>query len=330
MQLSEAFIKEFMAVFQAPGFVKPHLHHFVTEQEMKLAIGLKDQSLTGLEIAALLQEPLENVNVWLEQSYQRHVINKTVEHGTTLYTSGEFYRRLDNFCLFGNYHVLPKEVRRRLDQWCYEEYMQRHNYFKQVLDTEPDYDNCHNDWVLLLPEVEEMIDAAGQIRVLPCNCKIMADNCGHSREICIFFEQTITDRTGGRELSRAEAKALVRRLDKEGLMHTGGPYDWREKGPAVVCNCCTCCCYPFRAAQQLSTKGKWPRSRYVAGYDRDKCRMCGLCAKRCPFGAFKLSPTEVEKEGKKVWDVVFDSALCWGCGLCANTCPTEAITMRSI
>jgi len=117
-------IDEFIAVFEAPGFAKPHLHHFVTGQEMKIVVAIKDQCFTGQEIAALLQEPLENVNVCLEQAYQRHVINKTVEHGTTLYTSGNFYGRLDNFCLFGNYHVLPKEVRRRLDQWCYEEYMQ--------------------------------------------------------------------------------------------------------------------------------------------------------------------------------------------------------------
>jgi len=322
-------IEEFMAAFQAPEFIKPYLHHFVTGQEIKLVAGLKEQSLTGPEIAAMLQVPPEQTGVFLEQAYRRHVIDKTVKHGVTRYAAGDFYGRLDNFCLFGNYQVLPKEVRRRLDRWCFDEYLQRHEHFQQVLDNEPDYENCHNDWVLLLPEVEEMIDAAREIRVLPCNCKIMADNCEHSREICIYFDQSITERTGGRELTRAEAKELVRRLDREGLMHTGGPYNWREQGPSVVCNCCTCCCYPFRAALRLGTKGKWPRSRYVAGYDRNQCRSCGLCAKRCPFGAFYLRDTGVEKDGRMVKDVAFASDLCWGCGLCANACPTGAITMQN-
>ncbi len=39
--------EEFMELFEVPDFVKPYLHHFVTEQEMELIVKLKG---TGISI----------------------------------------------------------------------------------------------------------------------------------------------------------------------------------------------------------------------------------------------------------------------------------------
>lgn len=320
----------FMKVFRVPEFIRPYLHFFVAEREIRLITVLQDGSLTGEEVARLWREPHQEVSGFLEQAYRRHVVDRAYKDGIALYSAGDFYGRLDNYSKFGNYHVVPLKIRHMLDQWCFEEYLQRNGYFSKITGGQPDYGNCHNEWVLLLPEVEAMIDAAGRIGVVPCNCKMMAGNCGHSREICLLFDDTITDRTAGRELTREEARELVRRLDREGLMHTGGPHDWQEKGPGVVCNCCSCCCYPFRAASKLGTKGKWPRSRYVASYNRDKCRLCGLCAGRCQFGAFYFDGNGLDQGGKIRKNVVFNSELCWGCGLCANSCPGGAIVMEKV
>jgi Pyruvate/2-oxoacid:ferredoxin oxidoreductase delta subunit len=309
-----------MAVFRAPEFVKPYWHHFVTEQEMELVARMDSRRLSRDEIASLFVEPVPDVDRLLEEAYRRFVVNKEEKEGVVYYTAGEFYDRLDNQCKFGNYYVLPPKIRRRLDRWCYEEYLQRHNYFQLVVDNDPDYDNCHNELILLASEVEEMIGAAESIMALPCNCKMLADNCDRPREVCMFFDNHITDRTGGRYLSKEEARELLRMADRSGLIHTGGPYNWREKGLAAVCNCCADCCYPLRAAQQLGTKGKWPKSRYIARYDADKCRLCGRCLKRCQFGAFY-------DDGSTM---AFNPDLCWGCGLCANTCPEGAITMEKV
>ena len=87
---------------------------------------------------------------------------------------------------------------------------------------------------------------------------------------------------------------------------------------------------PFRAAQQLGTKGKWPKSRYIAKYDPEKCRLCGRCVQRCHFGAFYHDGTSQERRGKEKKNVAFNSDLCWGCGLCANTCPDKAIAMEKL
>jgi len=79
------------------------------------------------------------------------------------------------------------------------------------------------------------------------------------------------DRGHGRRLTQEAAIALVRRADKQGLMHTADS-DWQARGLHAICNCCACDCYPFRAAQELGSKGVWPRSRYIAAYDRTGVR----------------------------------------------------------
>ncbi|NLE74103.1 MAG: hydrogenase iron-sulfur subunit [Actinobacteria bacterium] len=56
----------------------------------------------------------------------------------------------------------------------------------------------------------------------------------------------------------------------------------------------------------------------VAKIDLTNCIECGLCAKKCPYGAIKL----VGEEGKTP-EVI--SALCKGCGTCAADCPKECI-----
>jgi len=319
----------FSKVFAAPEFITPYLHFFAAETEMRLVVLLGKESLTAEDIAARMSGRTEEINGLLHEAFNRQIINQETKDGSIYYSASNFGSRLDNFCMFGNYTVIPRKVRKKLDEWCFEEYLKRNDYFKKVIDADPEYDNCHNEWVLLLDEVEALIDAAPVIRVLPCDCKMMADNCDYSREICLTLDpKRITDRTGGRDLTKEEAKQLVRKLDREGLMHTGGPPNWKEAGPSVVCNCCSCCCYPFRAAKQLGTKGKWPKARYVAELDREKCISCGLCAGRCHFAAFNVDKVDQTAGLKKA--ISFNADLCWGCGLCVNTCPVQAIRLVEI
>jgi len=56
----------------------------------------------------------------------------------------------------------------------------------------------------------------------------------------------------------------------------------------------------------------------VADIDLKNCNNCGICYKRCPYGAIKVD------EDEKPWVI---KALCKGCGLCAADCPKECITI---
>jgi Pyruvate/2-oxoacid:ferredoxin oxidoreductase delta subunit len=313
-------LDRFSTEIESPDFITPYLHFFATEEEMRLVthIGRAGHSAPSTVESALL-----------DRAYQLCLLDREEKEGSLSYRAGNFYNILKRFALFGNYHVIPRPARQQLDGWDFAEYVRRNDNFRKVIDTGPDYDSCHNEWVLLAGEVEEMIDAATAIRLLPCDCKMLADNCTHSREICLILDQRlISDRTGGRDLDRTEAKELIRTLEKEGLMHTGGPPNWRDTGPSVICNCCGCCCYPFRASRLLGAKGKWPKSRYVAAHDAALCSSCGACVKRCYFNAFSFSEGAAGPNAAR--RVSFDPELCWGCGICSSACPTHAIVMTEI
>jgi ferredoxin len=191
-------------------------------------------------------------------------------------------------------------------------------------------DGVPNDDVLLLHEVEEMVQAAQHIVVEPCDCRRLGQHCERPVETCFWFDDvalSALDRGYGRRLSQEEALDLIRWTDKKGLMHTGDS-QWRSHGLAHLCNCCACDCYPFRAAQELGSKGTWPRTRYLAVYDAERCNLCGACVRRCHFDAFYHDGATIEIDGKTKDNVVYDPERCWGCGLCANTCPSGAIVMR--
>jgi Pyruvate/2-oxoacid:ferredoxin oxidoreductase delta subunit len=315
MTVQEAF----SAAVESPAFIMPYLHLFATAEEMRLVV------LIG---RAGGSAPPGTENALLDRAYKGYLLDREERDGSVSYRAGSFYNILKHFALFGNYHVIPRPVRRQLDAWDFAEYLRRNDNFRKVIDARPDYEACHNEWVLLASEAEEMIDASTALRLIPCDCKMLADNCAYSREICLILDQRlISDRTGGRDLDRQEAKELIRSLEKEGLMHTGGPPNWRETGPSVICNCCGCCCYPFRASRLLGAKGKWPRSRYVAAHDAALCSSCGACVRRCHFKAFSLAAALKAGAQRRV---SFNSELCWGCGICASACPAHAITMVEI
>jgi NAD-dependent dihydropyrimidine dehydrogenase PreA subunit len=190
-----------------------------------------------------------------------------------------------------------------------------------------------NDSVMLLSEVEEMIDAATDIIVQPCDCRRLGQYCDRPVKTCIWLDElarTALDRGLGERISREEAIRLLRNADRNGLMHTAD-HNWRTNGLHAICNCCSCDCYPFRAAQQLDSKGIWPQIHYVAIYQPDRCSLCGLCVQRCHFEAFYHDGAKVAGVGGKEKPTVsFDPNRCWGCGLCVNSCPTEAITLRKL
>jgi ferredoxin len=87
---------------------------------------------------------------------------------------------------------------------------------------------------------------------------------------------------------------------------------------------------PFRAGIELGFKGMLPRSHYIAVFDPGKCSYCGICMRRCQFGAWEHDGTTVKVNGKMKGNIVYNSEKCWSCGLRANTCPSDAITMKAL
>ncbi len=323
-------LDDFIAAFGVWEEARPYLHLVVDGDEMRLVLALRGRPATAAEAAGLLGMPEEEAADLLRRAYSRCVVDKVEEGGRVAYAAGTFYNRLDHFAKYENWDDIPAADRRAIDRRFLDEFIALHRpaIERKMRGLEVE---CAppNDTVLLLPEVEEMLDAATVIALQPCDCRRLGQFCGRPVGTCLNLDDSaraILDRGHGRPLDREEAKELVRWADRQGLMHTADGA-WRAHGLHAICNCCACDCYPFRAAQQVGSKGVWPRSRWVAAYDAADCTMCGACVRRCHFGAFYHDGTTALAGGKEKATVRFDAARCWGCGLCANTCPSGAVVM---
>jgi heterodisulfide reductase subunit A len=72
-------------------------------------------------------------------------------------------------------------------------------------------------------------------------------------------------------------------------------------------------------ASILLNKNRFSVEAITAVIDEDLCKMCGLCAGVCPFGAVTWQKKQVAR---------VTSAACAGCGTCAAECRFGAIEMR--
>jgi ferredoxin len=328
MTLLDEFVQQFGVWEEA----QPYVSLMVERDEMRLVVAAQGRAVTVEEAAGLLDLSRGQAAGLLRRAYQRHVVDKVVEEGVR-YTPGTFWHRLDHFAKYENWDDIPAAERRRINRRFLDEFIARHRAdVERMMRGMTPEGGVPNDAVLLLHEVEEMLRAATHIIVQPCDCRRLGQNCDRPVETCIWLDSVALaalDRGHGRRLTCEEAIALVRRADKAGLMHTADS-EWQSRGLHAICNCCACDCYPFLAAQELRSKGVWPRSRYVAFHDAERCNLCGACVRRCHFDAFLHDGVVVEIDGKPKKNIVYDPERCWGCGLCANTCPSEAIAMESL
>lgn len=324
---------EFITLFGVWEEAQPYLDMIINEVEIHLVVRMGGRSLTRAQIADLMGWSEPQGSKLIQQAYGRCILNKKMEDGVARYTAANFYSRLDQFAKYENWDDIPVDDRRIINQRFKDEFVARHknNVMRKMQGLEAE-NALPNDTVMLLDEIIEMISAANEIVVQPCDCRKLGGNCDFPVETCIWLDEGAReslDRGFGRRLTIEEAIELVRWTDKKGLMHTADS-EWKSRGLHAICNCCSCDCYPFQAAQKLGSKGFWPKSRYVAAYDPDPCNLCGACVKRCHFDAFYQDGSVLEMNGKDKKGIQFDPEKCWGCGLCANICPTNAIVMTGI
>ncbi|MCX5994230.1 MAG: hypothetical protein NT177_08485, partial [Chloroflexi bacterium] len=96
----------------------------------------------------------------------------------------------------------------------------------------------------LMPDedIEGIIDSTTRIAVVKCPCRRMAQKCDRPLEVCLQLnkgaEYTIK-RGSGREVSKEEAKKILRTAAEGGLVHSVG----HTAGVGHnICNCCPDCC----------------------------------------------------------------------------------------
>ncbi|WP_461206673.1 FAD-dependent oxidoreductase [Clostridium sp. DL1XJH146] len=143
-------------------------------------------------------------------------------------------------------------------------------------------------------EVSKFLNENTIFSLSDCACRTsreaIGEGCGHLKEdICIQMGHAAEYyiKTGrGKEITREEAFAVIKKAEENGLMHSIPNTDGPGKTHAI-CNCCGCGCFNMRLSNRWINPDM-VRSNYVSQIDKDKCVACGECVENCPANALKL------------------------------------------
>ena len=288
--------------FKMPEAALPLLDFFFSEEEQEFIADAGQDEITPSEV------PLD----FLNREFQRGILSK-IDGNDNAFRLNDFYGMLDVFCVSDTlkYRTLPRGLRRQLDDWYFEQYL-----------SGLDCDLTHrpsSDRVLTLDEMLAFIDEQSEpLYWSVCDCKALSGDCGLPSRTCINYRPGVNSFAGrgvSEEITRREAKEIIKKADEAGLVHTVSDHG--------ICNCCDDCCYLFRGQRVRQSVGFWPRSPHIVEFDKDQCIACGKCTSRCRFfHVFSKHGTGRESS------IRADRRNCIGCALCAQTCPTGALRMR--
>lgn len=177
--------------------------------------------------------------------------------------------------------------------------------------------------ILSYEKSSHIIDAADMISVGICFCRHkmehMGQACDKPQDVCLSFgniAKSLVEKGIAREISKPEAHDILKQCVDNGLAQIG---DNIKNKPAVICNCCGCCCDLLLSYKKTGMSTIISPSNYIAEIDDSVCTNCGVCIEKCPVDAISLI-------GEKT---VVDKSWCLGCGVCSNFCKTKACKMKA-
>jgi len=192
----------------------------------------------------------------------------------------------------------------------------------------------HYGQIVPIEDVERIFGFVNSIIRTSCLCRRMLH--GEERRYCYgislgpdggklkdAFAPVGTGFTGGPDpkgnevVSKEEALADFRELEKEGLCHSV----WTFVTPFIggMCNCDRPDCFAMQMSLTHGTQTFF-RAEYVAESKPEACDGCRQCMRVCQFGAISYSAAR-----KKSY---IDPRRCYGCGICRSVCKKNAIHLH--
>jgi len=181
--------------------------------------------------------------------------------------------------------------------------------------------------VMTYEKASEVIRQAGYGAIALCSCRHKASHLGKVCEmnapmdVCTMLginAQMAVKKGWAREATVDELLEVLDRTQKLGLVHI---CDNVLNQPAFICHCCSCCCEVLGTIKEFGISAAHP-SNFIPDLDLDSCVKCGICEKKCPIDAIKMTD---DGNGSKIPDI--NKQICIGCGVCASNCPKESLTM---
>ena len=181
--------------------------------------------------------------------------------------------------------------------------------------------------ILSHEEIYKLIDEAQKIGVIPCECrsrleKIGERECDFPIHTCLAFNMKVDwadERDLAKHLTKEEAKALIDRCDKLGLLHLTENY--KDTDHMLLCNCCPCCCSIIGGITRWDNPRAVAKANFVVELtDPESCVLCGNCENRCLFKAISIDEDELKIDLNK----------CMGCGVCTVECNGDCLKLRRL
>jgi len=303
------------------------LKHIFTPQEAEIAccLSYKFESLkTIFNRAGHLVDSPEELEKCLERIQKNGGIESKIKNGETLYCNAPLVVGMYEFQLD---RLTPEFIKD------FNEYTSSKNFGLAFLSTKlpqmrtiPVAKSIHPQHnVSTYDEVATLMQAAEEPFVIfECICRKKKSMEGKSckktdrKETCLAvgdLGRMARKSAHGREISRDEAMAIIKKNQKQGLVLQPSNTEKAE----FICSCCGCCCGMLSVHKSLPKPLDFWASNFHAIVEKDTCEGCGACEKRCQVGAVSVS--------EKNQPAVVDLDRCMGCGVCVPNCPTQSITL---
>lgn len=174
----------------------------------------------------------------------------------------------------------------------------------------------HGGRAATVEECLALVSRADSVSIMDCACRTRSGNCDNPLKACIVINsgaKVFRSEKKQEPISPEEAKEIIHRSYSRGLIrsveHCVVPHVY------AICNCCTCCCVPYRLRTEYGVSGAVENGYLVPVLDAEKCTACGKCRETCPQQA--IDP---------VMGVLSERS-CLGCGLCVGACSQGALRM---